>query len=51
MNVVMGNTIKMVRAIVPKNVDDWEVFKMGSCNVKEGFRKGKSGVDDDVDGY
>ena len=49
MNVMMGNTIKVARAVVPKYVDDWEILKVSSCNVKKGFGKGKGGVDNDMD--
>ena len=45
----MRNMVEMLRAIVPKNMDDWEILKMSPCNVKEGFCEGERGVDDDVD--
>ena len=51
MNVMMGNTIKVVRAVVPKDVNDQKVFKVSPCNVKEGFCKGKRRVYDDMDGH
>ena len=44
MNVMMGNTIKMARAIVPKDVNDWEILKVSPCNVKEGLCKGERSV-------
>ena len=47
----MGNTIKMVGAVIPKDVDDWEILKVSACYVKEGFGEGEGGMDDDVDGY
>ena len=47
----MGNMIKVLRAVVPKNVDDREVFEVGTCYVEEGFGEGKGGVDDNMDGY
>ena len=49
MNVMMGNTIEVARAVVPKDVNDWEVFEVSSRNVKEGFCKGKRRVYDDMD--
>ena len=45
----MRNTIEVSRAVVPKNMNDWEILKMGSCNVKERFCKSEGGVDDNVD--
>ena len=51
MNIMMGNTIEVARAVVPKDVNDREVFKVSPCNVKEGFRKGEGRVYDNVDGY
>ena len=51
MNVMMGNTIKVSRAVVPKNMDNREVLQVSSCNIKEGFCEGERRVDDDVDGY
>ena len=45
----MGNTIEVMRAVVPKDVDDGEVFKVSPCNVKEGFCKGERGMYDDMD--
>ena len=49
MNIMVGNTIEVVSAVIPKNVDDWEILKMGSCNVKKRFCKGEGGVDNDMD--
>ena len=46
----MRNTVEVSRAVVPKNVDDWEILEMSPCNFKERCFKGKGGVDDDVDG-
>ena len=46
---MMGNTIKVARTVVPKNVDDWEILKVSPCNVKEGFGKGEGRVDDNMD--
>ena len=50
MNIMMRNTIEVARAVVPKDVNDWEVFEVSSRNVKEGFCKGKGRVYDNVDG-
>ena len=46
----MRNTVKMSRAIVPKNVDDWEVFEMSSRDLKIRYFKGEGGMDEDVNG-
>ena len=51
MNVMMGNTIKVARAVVPKDVNDGEVLKVSSCNVKEGFCKSERRVYDNVNDY
>ena len=48
---MMGNTIKVSRTVVPKDVNNRKILKMGACDVEEGFREGKGGVDDNVDGY
>ena len=45
----MGNTVEMSGAIVPKNVDNGEILKMGPCDVKERFGKGEGWVDDNMD--
>ena len=49
MNIMMGNTIKMSRAIVPKNVDDREVLQVGSRDIADGFGECKGWMNDDVD--
>ena len=36
--------------VVPQDVNDREVFEMGSRNVEEGFSKSEGRMDDDVDG-
>ena len=46
----MGNTIKVSRAIVPKDVDNGEVLQVHSQNFKEGFSEGEGGVNDNMDG-
>ena len=46
----MGNTVEVSRAIVPKNVNNWEILKMSPRNFKERCFKGEGGVDEDVDG-
>ena len=46
----MGNTIKVVWAVVPQNVDDGEVLEMSPRNVKEGFSKSEGRMDDNVNG-
>ena len=40
-NIVMGNTIEVAWTIVPQNMDDGEVFEMGSRDIEEGFGKGE----------
>ena len=39
MNIMMRNTIKVARAVVPEDMDDREVFEVGPRNVKKGFCK------------
>ena len=51
MNVVMGNTIEVARAVVPKDVNDWEILKVSPCNVKEGLCEGERRVYDNMDGH
>ena len=51
MNVMMGNTIKVPRAVVPKDVDNRKVLKVIACYVEEEFGEGKGRMDDNVDGY
>ena len=50
MDIVMGNTIEVAWAVVPQDVDDGEVLKMGSCDIEEGFGKGEGRMNDNVDG-
>ena len=49
-DIVMGNTIEMSWTIVPQDVNDREVFEMGSRNVEEGFSKGEGRMNNNVDG-
>ena len=49
-NIVMRNTVKMARAVVPKDVNNREVLQMGSRDVEQGFCECKQGMDDGVDG-
>ena len=46
----MGNTIEVVWTVVPQDVDDREVFKMGSSDVEEGFGKTEGRMNNNVDG-
>ena len=52
-NVMMGNTVKVAWAVIPKDVDNREVLKVSACYIEEeeGFGEGKGGMDDNVDGY
>ena len=50
MDIMMGNTIKVSRAIVPEDVDNGEVLQVHPRDFKVGFREGEGGVDDDMDG-
>ena len=49
-NVVMGNSIEMSWAIVPKDVNDGEVPKVSPSNLKVRLLKSEGGMNDDVDG-
>ena len=51
MNIAMGNTIKVSRTVVPKNMDNREILQVGACYVEEGFRECEGGVDNNMDGY
>ena len=51
MNIMMGNMIKVARTVVPKAVDNGEVFKVSPGYVEQGFREGEGGMDDDMEGY
>ena len=46
----MGNMVKMAWTVVPQDVDDREVFEMGSRHVEEGFGKREGRMNDNVDG-
>ena len=45
----MRNTIEMSRTIVPKHVNNREVFEVSPRDIEKGFCKGEGGVYDDVE--
>ena len=50
MDIVMGKMIEVAQTVVPQDVDDGEVLKMGSCDIEEGFGKGEGRMNDNMDG-